>query len=125
LSTSLDAKAKVIFGEAFELSGNERATYLNSACAGDAALRARIDALLSAAERDDRFLVQQSSQVDHAAPDLPPGTRIGNYIITAHLGEGGFGSVFLAEQQHPVRRRVALKIIKLGMDTRAVIARFE
>src|SRR3984957_8642422 len=54
-----------------------------------------------------------------------PGTVIGRYKLLQLIGEGGFGSVFMAEQEHPVRRRVALKIIKLGMDTREVIARFE
>src|SRR4051812_14417611 len=54
-----------------------------------------------------------------------PGSRIGRYKLLQLIGEGGFGSVFMAEQEHPVRRRVALKIVKLGMDTRQVVARFE
>src|SRR5690349_5442188 len=54
-----------------------------------------------------------------------PGTRIGPYKILQVIGEGGFGTVFLAEQERPVQRRVALKIIKLGMDTRQIVARFE
>src|SRR5687768_3786918 len=54
-----------------------------------------------------------------------PGSRIGRYKLLQLIGEGGFGSVFMAEQEHPVRRRVALKIVKLGMDTKQVVARFE
>ena len=59
-----------------------------------------------------------ASGADRSIPELQPGDRIANYVVRELLGEGGFAVVFVAEQQEPVRRRVALKIIKLGMDTR-------
>jgi len=82
--------------------------------------------LLAAAEREGPFLrrATMESQVE-AKPGEGAGTTIGVYKLLQLIGEGGFGSVFMAEQESPVRRRVALKIIKLGMDTRAVVARFE
>ena len=132
MSDALDARAKRIIDEALELRGVEREQVVARACAGDGELRARVDELLAAAEREDEFLrdptlgacarMGAGSQV---AQEEAPGARIGPYRILELIGEGGFGSVYLAEQTEPVRRRVALKIIKLGMDTRAVVARFE
>jgi serine/threonine protein kinase/tetratricopeptide (TPR) repeat protein len=122
----VDARAKVIFDQVIDLEGGERKSVLDQLCAGDAHLRERITVLLKGAETDDQFLrapTMGTSSQDLAAER--PGTRIGPYKLLDVIGEGGFGSVFLAEQEHPVRRRVALKIIKLGMDTRAVVARFE
>ncbi len=69
---------------------------------------------------------QETVKADETAAGLlAPGERVGRYVVRERLGEGGFAEVYLAEQQEPVRRRVALKIIKLGMDTKQVIARFE
>jgi serine/threonine protein kinase len=82
--------------------------------------------------RDDKFspVPRSSGEIVHALesallPEETPGVRIGNYKLLQKIGEGGFGVVWMAEQQEPVRRRVALKVIKPGMDTAKVIARFE
>jgi serine/threonine protein kinase/tetratricopeptide (TPR) repeat protein len=111
-------------------SAEERAAYLDAACGKDAGLRARIEALLRAHEEAGGFL--QGSSDGGGAPratDRPicerPGTSIGPYRLLEQIGEGGFGIVFVAEQTQPVRRRVALKVIKPGMDTKAVLARFD
>ncbi len=126
--SSTDAvKAKEVFGEALNMSGLARLEYLDQACSGNEALRDRILKLLESAERPDAFLQDPtlvSQSLDWALTEKP-GTRIGPYKILQLIGEGGFGSVFMAEQTEPVHRRVALKIIKLGMDTRQVVARFE
>jgi serine/threonine protein kinase len=125
-----------------------RRTFLDEACAGDATLRARVEALLSAQADADKFFSEIApfgstprpgagrSTTDTAATEtripteksLPaegPGTRIGHYKLLQKIGEGGGGAVYMAEQEKPVLRRVAFKIIKLGMDTKSVIARFE
>ena len=107
----------------------ERAAYLDQACAGDAPLRERIERLLKAHEPADSFLERGPAVLDATDNYEPiaerPGTVIGPYKLMEQIGEGGMGLVFVAEQQRPVRRRVALKIIKPGMDSRQVIARFE
>jgi serine/threonine protein kinase len=125
-----DAKpdAKAVFLEALENpSPDDMASYLDEACAGDDALRRRVEELLQAHREAGNFLGPDSIQT--AAPAEPvcerPGAHIGPYKLLQEIGEGGFGVVFLAEQEQPVRRRVALKVIKPGMDTRQVIARFE
>jgi serine/threonine protein kinase len=125
-------QVKAIFVEALELSGAERLAYLDRACAQDAKLRVEVEAYLSDEQQAGEFLTQPGLRRDatrDALLDLGlregPGTVIGRYKVLQLIGEGGCGSVFLAEQQEPVRRMVALKIIKLGMDTRQVIARFE
>src|SRR5262245_45065103 len=122
-------------------SAEERAAYLDAACDNDALLRARVEALLQA--EADAITVHTSreravTELNASRPpaDTPvtklhipaseqPGSRIGPYRLLQLLGEGGFGSVFMAQQEQPVIRKVALKIIKLGMDTRQVVARFE
>lgn len=114
-----------IFGEAIELPVGERAAFLDRVCAGDAALRARLDALLAAHEAAAGFLEKSSVERPLVTPEERPGDVIGRYTLLKKIGEGGCGVVYLAEQTDPVRRRVALKIIKLGMDTRQVITRFE
>jgi serine/threonine protein kinase len=106
----------------------ERAAYIERACAGDPALRSHVEELLKAHQQPGPFM-------DRPAHDLVgtldepiterPGTIIGPYKLLEQIGEGGFGVVFMAEQQQPVRRKVALKVLKPGMDTRQVIARFE
>ncbi|HEY5910546.1 MAG TPA: serine/threonine-protein kinase, partial [Verrucomicrobiae bacterium] len=115
-----------IFGEALALTAPaERAAYLDRACAGNPALREEVESLLGAHVRSGDFL---GTACKLSAPDVPiesTGTRIGRYKLLQKIGEGGFGVVYLAEQQQPVLRKVALKIIKPGMDTREVVARFE
>jgi non-specific serine/threonine protein kinase/serine/threonine-protein kinase len=120
-----------LFHAAAELSEPaERAAFLSAACSGDEALRAEIEELLKNDDPSGSFLRQPAVARPTSTADLPPiaerlGTVIGNYKLKEQIGEGGFGLVFVAEQQQPVRRKVALKIIKPGMDTRDVITRFE
>jgi serine/threonine protein kinase/tetratricopeptide (TPR) repeat protein len=121
-------RLKVLFGEALDLPGSQRASFIDRECAGDAALRAAVLRLLDAHDRGANFLnpardVLFAAQVP--AIDEADGADVGPYRLVRRLGEGGFGRVFLAEQQTPIVRHVALKIIKAGMDTRQVIARFE
>ena len=119
-----------IFTEAMQLPDEERVAYLERACAGDEGLRQRIEALLRSNDRAGDFLEQPptgslSDGRAKIAAGEKPGDRVGRYKLLQQIGEGGCGVVFMAEQQEPVRRRVALKIIKPGMDTKSVIARFE
>jgi serine/threonine protein kinase/Tfp pilus assembly protein PilF len=120
-----------IFAEALAIPApGERAAYLDRACAGDARLRGNIDALLAAHRRAGGILDApppagpEPATESTAAPE-PVGTRIGPYKLLERVGGGGMGVVYMAEQVHPVRRKVALKIIKPGMDSGQVIARFE
>jgi tetratricopeptide (TPR) repeat protein len=123
-------RAKEIFLNAVEISApSERQAYLDSACAGDEALRREVEEFLEHHERLGSFL-QPGGSAPAVTRDMPdvseqPGTVIGPYKLLEQIGEGGFGVVFLAEQTEPVRRKVALKVLKPGMDTRQVIARFE
>jgi serine/threonine protein kinase/tetratricopeptide (TPR) repeat protein len=107
----------------------ERDAFLDSACSEDAGLRATVEGLLHAHDNAGTFLDSPVSGLtptrEKATSGEPPGTHIGPYKILQQIGEGGFGAVYLADQEEPVSRKVALKIIKLGMDTRQVIARFE
>jgi serine/threonine protein kinase/Tfp pilus assembly protein PilF len=124
----LDARAKAIFLEAIEQNSPEgRTLFLDSACGGNKALRARMEELIRAHELAGNFLGGQSLQSDQSEEPAAerPGASIGHYKLVEEIGEGGFGIVFLAEQQQPIRRKVALKILKPGMDSRRVIARFE
>ena len=115
-----------IFLNARELTDpDERAAYLAKACAGDADLRARVEAMLRDAEGAENFFGPNDSLVAATHLTEAPGTIIGRYKLLQKIGEGGMGVVYMAEQREPVVRKVALKIIKLGMDTRQVIARFE
>ncbi len=119
-----------VFNVALELPAAKRTSYLDKECAGDAALRQRVEALLKASE-DSYTCLEGSAAIpsgNFRLPPLPaekPGDRIGRYKLLQQIGEGGCGVVYMAEQEEPVRRRVALKVIKLGMDTKSVIARFE
>ena len=119
-------KLNEIFSEALARASPEaRALYLAQACGADDALRRQVDSLLEAHVQSGEFL--QGSVVQPKEPTFGegPGSVIGRYKLLQQIGEGGFGIVFMAEQQEPVRRMVALKVIKAGMDTREVVARFE
>lgn len=124
-------REREIFMEALDHESPEaRAAWLDRACAGDSTLRANVERMLADHFLSDSFMV---APVAGEAPHHPsehsvteqPGDCIGRYKLLEKLGEGGFGVVYMAEQREPVKRRVALKIIKVGMDTREVVARFE
>jgi len=106
----------------------ERSAYLQAACGADLELLERIESLLKMREAEDNFLVWppflEPLPVTTSLSE-GPGTVIGRYKLLEKIGEGGMAVVYMAEQEQPIRRKVALKIIKLGMDTRQVIARFE
>src|SRR5208283_2601199 len=123
-----------LFAAALALPMAERRRYLERACAGDAELLNRVEALLRMHDEAGGFLetpalAELSAAARAAKQGLSPsesaGDRIGRYKLLQKIGEGGCGVVFMAEQDEPIRRRVALKVIKLGMDTKEVIARFE
>src|SRR5262245_35733962 len=120
---------EAIFTAARHLSPPERAAYLDQACAGEPAFRQRVERLLAAQAEIGSFLESPAPELDATLgqPSVTerPGTIIGSYKLLEEIGEGGFGTVFMAEQTSPVRRKVALKVIKPGMDTKQVIARFE
>ena len=157
---------KAIFDEAVEIAPTEeRAAFLDGACAGDQDLRRKVETLIRALDEAEGFLegspdlqvtgdpesdamgistspsgpvrreeiatcTNVASADEPGASPVPcrvkgPGTRIGPYKLLQRIGEGGMGAVYLAEQERPVRRRVALKVIKPGMDTEQVVARFQ
>jgi hypothetical protein len=120
-------KANEIFLRAIDIEPEkERAGFLADACAADSELRSSVETLLKAHGAAGTFLASPvTSDLDPAILLMPPGTVIGRYKLLEPIGEGGYGVVFMAEQTSPVQRKVALKIIKAGMDTRQVIARFE
>ena len=134
-------REKAVFIEALEITNPEqRRRFLDEACGADKALRSQVEGLLASSQGAGDFFNKcapaleaepaDAAQVLAAAeaamePELPESKRIGPYKLLQKLGEGGYGVVYMAEQDQPIRRRVALKIIKLGMDTRNVIARFE
>ncbi len=144
---ALTEKAENVFYAALEIkTPDERREFLERACEENAELRAAVDEMLASQAKAEKFFskpgVQQVSVAELAAtmaempgfagklesatlPDEELGKTIGPYKLLQRLGEGGCGVVYMAEQENPVRRRVALKIIKLGMDTKSVIARFE
>ena len=103
----------------------ERERYLSEACGDDVELRQQLDSLLQAQEEAGNFLGQPVVSSPASVVGEGPGSMIGRYKLLQEIGEGGFGIVFMAEQQEPVRRMVALKVLKPGMDTREIIARFE
>src|SRR5262245_32239568 len=119
-----------IFTEALSVPVGERAVFLDKACRGDGVLRRKVEALLKSHEGVGDFLEEAPDEMVKearvaATVDEKPFARIGRYKLLQQIGEGGCGVVFMAEQEEPVRQRVALKIIKPGMDTKSVIARFE
>lgn len=124
------------FAAAISLPQTQRAAYLQTACAGDEKLHQQVQALLDAHADADNFMksppapgARDALLANEAATLVvameKAGDRIDRYKLLQEIGEGGMGVVYMAEQEEPVRRRVALKIIKLGMDTRQVVARFE
>ena len=122
------AEIKAIFAEASKLVGAEREAYLSNACQSNTALRMEVERLLASHDGSGPQIVTSEAQTRAAGMSRAlegPGHMIGRYKLLQEIGQGGFGVVFMAEQQEPVRRRVALKIVKLGMDTKQVLARFE
>jgi serine/threonine protein kinase/tetratricopeptide (TPR) repeat protein len=120
---------EVIFNAARQIEAPEvRRVYLQRACGGDAGLRARVEALLRVHHEEPCFLESPAAGMPETVSEAPreaPGAAIGPYRLLEQIGAGGFGVVFRAEQHRPVRRQVALKVIKPGMDTAQVVARFE
>ena len=129
-------REREIFDAALALANPaERSAYLADVCAGNRGLREHIEGLLDMHEQLGSFLESPALPLlalddgPRGADATPlaerPGTVIGPYKLLEQIGEGGFGVVYMAEQAQPVRRKVALKILKPGMDTRQVVARFE
>jgi serine/threonine protein kinase/WD40 repeat protein len=115
-----------IFTEAMaRLAGAERERYLADSCGSDSALKEHVLSLLEAHDEAGDYLKYRELIPPSSSLTEKPGDRIGRYKLLEQIGEGGCGIVYLADQEEPVRRRVALKVLKLGMDTRQVIARFE
>jgi eukaryotic-like serine/threonine-protein kinase len=121
-----------IFDGARELAANGRAAYLAEKCGHDAGLCQRIEGTLAAETAACEFFKTHDassstailSDASMSPSNEKPGDRTGRYKLLQQIGEGGMGLVYMAEQNQPVRRLVALKIIKLGMDTRPVVARW-
>ncbi|HEY7154252.1 MAG TPA: tetratricopeptide repeat protein [Gemmataceae bacterium] len=124
---------ETIFADAMAKPAPQRADFVREACGVDLALRKRVEALLAAAQRAGAFLesppmgvtIDASDPAADQMPIDPRGTMVGAYKLLEQIGEGGMGIVYAAEQLRPIRRRVALKIIRPGLDTREVMARFE
>jgi serine/threonine protein kinase/tetratricopeptide (TPR) repeat protein len=133
---------KAIYFTARCLAPKDRPAFLDEACEDDAALRARVEQMLAVSDEAEAFITDLPDEQPEARksggepgeitkvdltdlPDETVGEKIGRYKILEKVGEGGCGVVYVAEQTEPVRRRVALKVIKLGMDTKQVVARFE
>jgi eukaryotic-like serine/threonine-protein kinase len=127
-----DEREEKLFRNALQCpAGPARLAFLHRECADDPPLLRRLQALIQAHEQSDSFLEPPDQAKNGATIRLEPpseevlGAMIGRYKLLENVGEGGWGIVYVAEQTEPIRRRVALKVIKLGMDTRAVVARFE
>jgi serine/threonine protein kinase len=124
-----EQREEAVFEAALKLSAAERTAYLDHACAADPELRGRVERLLASFERAGGFMNHPATPERNLrlspGPTEKPGDRIGRYKLLEQIGEGGCGVVYMAEQEEPIRRKVALKVIKLGMDTKQVIARFE
>ncbi len=122
-----------LYHVALEQPPEERASFIRQACADDEWLRCELESLLMHDRPSDDFLDRPAMEIaarelavsEVETPSIEPGNSIGEYKILEQIGRGGMGAVYRAEQQHPVRRTVALKIIKPGMDTQEVVARFE
>jgi non-specific serine/threonine protein kinase/serine/threonine-protein kinase len=128
-SADVAARAKAVFADALDLPPDARAAHVRSAAGGDADVEQAALSLLRALDSAGGFFAGptlEGSSVPAAAPITPAApARVGPYVLREVLGEGGFGIVYAADQESPVRRRVAVKLIKPGMDSRQVIARFE
>jgi len=131
-----DQREEAVFAAALLLPAGQRKSYLDTTCGADPQLRQRVESRLSAhpppspspapSDNDETLSATVvSGGVLARLPEESPGDSIGRYKLLEKIGEGGFGVVYLAEQSEPVKRRVALKITKLGMDTKQVVARFE
>src|SRR5262245_24199586 len=128
-------RIREIFDDAADLPSGDRPRFVERACNGDAPLAAAVLELLKALNDAGPFLSNATVEgaispgdptaVAKDATTLFQSAMIGSYKLLERIGEGGFGTIYLAEQEHPVRRRVAVKIIKPGMDSQQVIARFE
>lgn len=119
-----------IFEAVMALSdARQRKALLDAACRQDGELRNRVEALIAASENAESFMRSRAHELSEETTEgvrlEGPGTQIGRYKLLEQIGEGGFGVVYMADQLRPIERRVALKVIKLGMDTKQVIARFE
>ena len=142
MSAAKQIEDAMFYAAASIADAEQRLRFLDQACAGNPQLRAAVEEMLSTQEDAESFfateqsaLLLQSEAIRTTAPgkstatkpeeDEICGTRVGRYKLLQRIGEGGCGVVYMAEQEEPVRRRVALKIIKLGMDTKSVIARFD
>src|SRR5258708_2202830 len=130
-ATSRRRSEKEIFFEALDKNTpEERAAFLDGACGTNPVQRAKVEALLADHFQRDEFMKEpavdaSSPTVSAPRPIAAPAQMLGRYKLLERIGEGGFGEVWMAEQREPVKRRVALKIIKLGMDSRQIVARFE
>src|SRR5262249_30188077 len=125
--TAIEDQARSLFLAALERGSDQWVAFLDEACGVDAGVRARVEDLLRAHQALGSIHAVRgglAATVDLGLTERP-GTVIGPYKLLEQIGEGGFGVVFLAEQTQPVRRKVALKVVKPGMDTRQVVARFE
>jgi serine/threonine protein kinase/Tfp pilus assembly protein PilF len=133
LMHQLSEREREILQTALRLPPKERVAYLDQACAGDAQLRQRIVEAISAASASSAPQISTLSQTEPTlvisppleTPGEKPGDQLGRYKLLEQIGEGGMGSVWVAEQRELLHRKVALKVIKLGMDTKQVIGRFE
>ena len=133
--TNRQIDEEAIFHIARDLTDTaKRSEYLQQVCGGDQELRQRIQGLLDAHEKEQTFLksnvafkstVTQAPAKVESGSIAKPGEEIGRFKLLQQIGEGGFGVVFMAEQHKPIRRKVALKVIKPGMDTKGVVARFD
>ncbi len=127
----LASSLKSVFGRAIEIgSPDERAAYLDRECGANNVLRAEVEGLIQALDKAGEFMQRPADAgavgtIAQQSVSECRGSVIGPYKLLEQIGEGGMGVVFMAEQARPVQRRVALKIIKAGMDTREVVARFE
>lgn len=131
MSVDRSETIKLVFGSALALSPEERQQFLVDACEGDEALRQEVLRLLAEHDRTGEFRlgtppIDRTTNEASVRPDATvQGQHFGPYRVLRVLGEGGMGTVYLAEQREPIHRRVALKVIKLGMDSREIVARFE
>src|SRR5262245_17655305 len=131
MSDTVDRTESVFAAAVALASPGERAALLDQACADDPPLRVRVEALLRAHDRAGHMIdrppaATSQGTVWHVTASEQPGTVIaGRYKLLEEIGEGGMGTVWVAEQTTPVRRKVALKLIKVGMDSKSVLARFE